>query len=156
MKTIDFSYFIERYNAGEMSEAEKQWFQKELEGNDKLRNEVHLRKRTDEILKNQNVISLRDRKSTRLNSSHANISYAVFCLKKKQKKNKKTTKDTTASPTVIRYGTRHVGLNDYKRCYNPVSPDNACLQIIFFFFFFFNSTGPPQILPFPPPGPFPV
>src|SRR3712207_7635038 len=32
----------------------------------------------------------RDRKSTRLNSSHANISYAVFCLKKK-KKNIKTT-----------------------------------------------------------------
>src|SRR5947209_13388701 len=32
----------------------------------------------------------RDRKSTRLNSSHANISYAVFCLKKKKKKiNKK-------------------------------------------------------------------
>src|SRR3712207_8620544 len=27
--------------------------------------------------------SRRDRKSTRLNSSHANISYAVFCLKKK-------------------------------------------------------------------------
>src|SRR3712207_8949315 len=32
------------------------------------------------------VVSLRglDRKSTRLNSSHANISYAVFCLKKKE------------------------------------------------------------------------
>src|SRR3712207_8507963 len=29
--------------------------------------------------------TLRDRKSTRLNSSHANISYAVFCLKKKKK-----------------------------------------------------------------------
>src|SRR3712207_8290923 len=29
-----------------------------------------------------------DRKSTRLNSSHANISYAVFCLKKKKKKTK--------------------------------------------------------------------
>src|SRR3712207_7028946 len=29
---------------------------------------------------------LEDRKSTRLNSSHANISYAVFCLKKKKKK----------------------------------------------------------------------
>src|SRR3712207_6938635 len=27
---------------------------------------------------------VRDRKSTRLNSSHANISYAVFCLKKKK------------------------------------------------------------------------
>src|SRR3712207_6975739 len=29
--------------------------------------------------------SRQDRKSTRLNSSHANISYAVFCLKKKKK-----------------------------------------------------------------------
>src|SRR5437868_13259329 len=35
-----------------------------------------------------------DRKSTRLNSSHVSISYAVFCLKKKKKKkkNKQTTK----------------------------------------------------------------
>src|SRR5690242_21183607 len=31
----------------------------------------------------------RDRKSTRLNSSHMSISYAVFCLKKKKKKNTK-------------------------------------------------------------------
>src|SRR2546427_8445141 len=31
----------------------------------------------------------RDRKSTRLNSSHSQISYAVFCLKKKKKKIKK-------------------------------------------------------------------
>src|SRR3712207_7512804 len=31
-----------------------------------------------------------DRKSTRLNSSHANISYAVFCLKKKNNKQKYT------------------------------------------------------------------
>src|SRR5207249_10414424 len=30
-----------------------------------------------------------DRKSTRLNSSHVSISYAVFCLKKKKKKKKK-------------------------------------------------------------------
>src|SRR3712207_7243529 len=29
-------------------------------------------------------VDCRDRKSTRLNSSHANISYAVFCLKKKK------------------------------------------------------------------------
>src|SRR3712207_8431792 len=33
-------------------------------------------------LKHTTVASRRDRKSTRLNSSHANISYAVFCLKK--------------------------------------------------------------------------
>src|SRR3712207_8209641 len=31
------------------------------------------------------MIAGKDRKSTRLNSSHANISYAVFCLKKKKK-----------------------------------------------------------------------
>src|SRR3712207_7403648 len=29
-------------------------------------------------------VDIKDRKSTRLNSSHANISYAVFCLKKKK------------------------------------------------------------------------
>src|SRR5437773_9686867 len=33
-------------------------------------------------------IGCRDRKSTRLNSSHITISYAVFCLKKKNKKKK--------------------------------------------------------------------
>src|SRR5436853_3139546 len=39
-----------------------------------------------------------DRKSTRLNSSHLGISYAVFCLKKKKKKkNKYTTKTTNNS-----------------------------------------------------------
>src|SRR5712691_12802451 len=32
----------------------------------------------------------RDRKSTRLNSSHSQISYAVFCLKKKKNKKKNT------------------------------------------------------------------
>lgn len=63
MKTIDFSYFIERYISAEMSETEKQWFEKELEGNGKLRNEVNLRKRTDEILKSQNIISLRNKLS---------------------------------------------------------------------------------------------
>src|SRR5215813_15094009 len=49
----------------------------------------------------------RDRKSTRLNSSHVRISYAVFCLKKKKKTNytsylkkkkKKKTKYTTQTP----------------------------------------------------------
>src|SRR3989449_7888058 len=34
----------------------------------------------------------RDRKSTRLNSSHGYISYAVFCLKKKKKKSQHTTR----------------------------------------------------------------
>src|SRR3712207_6867883 len=38
---------------------------------------------TDAGKVHQIVLNLLDRKSTRLNSSHANISYAVFCLKKK-------------------------------------------------------------------------
>jgi TolA-binding protein len=63
MKTIDFSYFIERYNAGEMSDAEKLWFEKELEGNENLRKEVYFRKQTDEVLNNKNVISLRNKLS---------------------------------------------------------------------------------------------
>src|SRR3712207_5912561 len=42
----------------------------------------HLRKLRSGLILNT------DRKSTRLNSSHANISYAVFCLKKKKTKNR--------------------------------------------------------------------
>src|SRR5687768_18344366 len=41
-----------------------------------------------------------DRKSTRLNSSHGYISYAVFCLKKK-KKNKRTCSYKSATPTYL-------------------------------------------------------
>src|SRR3712207_8702116 len=39
------------------------------------------------VLVNGPLSKWADRKSTRLNSSHANISYAVFCLKKKKKYN---------------------------------------------------------------------
>src|SRR2546427_2276098 len=37
------------------------------------------------------MATAQDRKSTRLNSSHSQISYAVFCLKKKKKRKKKHT-----------------------------------------------------------------
>src|SRR5439155_6443356 len=42
----------------------------------------------DWSLRASNRSSGKDRKSTRLNSSHVAISYAVFCLKKKKKKKK--------------------------------------------------------------------
>src|SRR5258707_5739341 len=42
--------------------------------------------------------SRRDRKSTRLNSSHANISYAVFCLKKKKEKIRDSVSNRTHAP----------------------------------------------------------
>src|SRR3712207_8783168 len=41
--------------------------------------------RAAKLLQDAAPITVPDRKSTRLNSSHANISYAVFCLKKKKK-----------------------------------------------------------------------
>src|SRR5690625_1891745 len=46
----------------------------------------HLQIRT--VFRITGARTLKDRKSTRLNSSHVAISYAVFCLKKKKKKNK--------------------------------------------------------------------
>lgn len=61
MKTIDFSYFIERYNAGEMTQKELEWFTKELEGNLSLQKEVLLRKKTDHILERQDIVSLRNK-----------------------------------------------------------------------------------------------
>src|SRR5438034_7730271 len=42
----------------------------------------------DRVTRPKNRQRMRDRKSTRLNSSHTVISYAVFCLKKKNKKTK--------------------------------------------------------------------
>src|SRR2546427_5081512 len=48
---------------------------------DENMSEFSLRKRSSAILQYS------DRKSTRLNSSHSQISYAVFCLKKKKKNN---------------------------------------------------------------------
>src|SRR5258707_9283399 len=47
------------------------------------RSRVHVPTRIDAAPDDERI-RIRDRKSTRLNSSHANISYAVFCLKKKK------------------------------------------------------------------------
>src|SRR2546422_7638479 len=61
----------------------------EMTGKLKPRSPVSCLPHTSEHI--EEGIEPRDRKSTRLNSSHGYISYAVFCLKKKKKK---TTKDT--------------------------------------------------------------
>src|SRR5258708_23192853 len=46
-----------------------------------------------------------DRKSTRLNSSHQIISYAVFCLKKKKKKQTRTDCISPGDPQVLQHDT---------------------------------------------------
>jgi tetratricopeptide (TPR) repeat protein len=64
MKTIDFSYFIERYNASEMDQAEIKWFEKELSGNESLRKEVLLRRKADQMLVKHDLLSLRNKLSS--------------------------------------------------------------------------------------------
>src|SRR5436309_5517084 len=55
----------------------------------------------------QRGIRNQDRKSTRLNSSHVKISYAVFCLKKKKKRqqNRKQTNDRGEDEDLVPRGT---------------------------------------------------
>src|SRR2546429_6158221 len=47
------------------------------------------------------LLELQDRKSTRLNSSHGYISYAVFCLKKKKKRKRVTQTQHTHDSTAV-------------------------------------------------------
>src|SRR5947209_16240830 len=71
---------------------------------------VHAARWRSSAAAGEGLSASRDRKSTRLNSSHANISYAVFCLKKKKKINtiQKNKKDKnrkhlwTKSPAKLR------------------------------------------------------
>src|SRR5258705_5384663 len=62
-------------------------------------------------------IARRDRKSTRLNSSHLGISYAVFCLKKKQQKSKDDRKEHREQllPQDDKHGLCHVGSHAVRR-----------------------------------------
>src|SRR5206468_9878292 len=59
---------------------------------------------------NEDILVLdQDRKSTRLNSSHDQISYAVFCLKKKKKKKEydKLNRISTTSVLIVLHNSEH-------------------------------------------------
>src|SRR5258707_5178435 len=61
-------------------------------GRDRIARERRAPGRGEDRVARAQRVAVRDRKSTRLNSSHANISYAVFCLKKKkQRRNTEST-----------------------------------------------------------------
>src|SRR3982751_306382 len=81
----------------------------------------------------------RDRKSTRLNSSHDQISYAVFCLKKNHRLHRSSHEFQYESISK-RHGPRI-----------PLLEASASVNR-----FFFNGSAPPEIPPFPPPAPFPT
>src|SRR3954466_6703760 len=96
-----------------------------------------------------------DRKSTRLNSSHTIISYAVFCLKKKKRQKRCARHEEAAvGPRGATTGAVRAG---HATCCAPspfagrVFHRSAVCSL-----FFFNRRGPPGIFPFSPPRPFPV
>src|ERR1039458_2154996 len=94
-----------------------------------------------------------DRKSTRLNSSHLGISYAVFCLKKKKKhKSTSTQERNVKSPPAAHLGRSASG---------PATAHSLtgcgwrlARVFLFFFFFFLNKPPPPKFSLFPLPAPF--
>src|SRR3989337_2862361 len=95
-----------------------------------------------------------DRKSTRLNSSHGSISYAVFCLKKKN--NIKALLPTSSLHRPCRPAhTRAASavLVTAQSQVHRLGPLGVCRSV--YFFFFFNDRAPTEIPPFPPPPPFP-
>src|SRR5579859_2383334 len=80
-----------------------------------------------------------DRKSTRLNSSHSQISYAVFCLKKK----KKTKNTHPQANTKTKRGLRVAVLEEQQRHLSVgTMPRRSLLSS---FFFFFNDTATTEI-----------
>src|SRR6267154_2269007 len=84
------------------------------------------------------VREARDRKSTRLNSSHPSISYAVFCLKKKKKrKNEKFIEKKQKN----KKNKKHFMINSLYYYYLVV----FSYFYFFFFFFFFNDTATTEI-----------
>src|ERR1022692_1933458 len=83
-------------------------------------------------------VFLLDRKSTRLNSSHLVISYAVFCLKKKRN----CTSSSRRSPR-----TRHCAA-----CPAP-TPRTSAFRTLFFFF---NDTATPEIYTLSLPAALPI
>src|SRR3989337_1151617 len=101
------------------------------------------------------MLTCRDRKSTRLNSSHGSISYAVFCLKKKKNQPHLTPARAprTSTTTALRPPARrsravvHVVV--------PVPSFPLYISRVFFFFFF-NDPAPPEISPLSLPAALPI
>src|ERR1035437_9981606 len=90
-----------------------------------------------------------DRKSTRLNSSHANISYAVFCLKKKKKKQTNHTSPRGGHKKYYEraYSVTRCALVHSVRC--ACSRSRVLLSCIFCVFFFLMIRRPPRSTLFP-------
>src|SRR3989337_2662205 len=100
------------------------------------------------------VLSL-DRKSTRLNSSHGSISYAVFCLKKKTIAPKATTNQPMEHVPNPFYDIRSDSGNAplLAEAQDSRGTNNANMTSPFFFF---NERAPTEIYPLPPHAALPI
>src|ERR1039458_9066659 len=90
-----------------------------------------------------------DRKSTRLNSSHLGISYAVFCLKKKTTSSPDNT-STRTSPTALQHShaVRTPG-RQARAVWERRAPTKLILVRQVFIFFFLMIRRPPRSTLFP-------
>src|SRR3712207_8647048 len=80
----DFLYYMMKYYVAKLKNKESGTVFGAINKNDIADLEIDIPCNVNTQKKIANYL-VKDRKSTRLNSSHANISYAVFCLKKKNK-----------------------------------------------------------------------
>src|SRR3989304_1277383 len=92
-----------------------------------------------------------DRKSTRLNSSHGYISYAVFCLKKKKNQQSKNHGDERGMNCAADCAGLCSGLWPYCRMCSAISRQISAYFVFGFFFFFILPGHPNFFLPSPPP-----
>src|SRR3954464_12674974 len=100
------------------------------------------------------LLEKKDRKSTRLNSSHTIISYAVFCLKKKKKYPSRSALLLTAASAPRPRRARAVAGEGCVR--RRPRRSSACRRSAWDFgVFFFNDRGPPKISTLSLPDPFP-
>src|SRR6266511_925272 len=87
-----------------------------------------------------------DRKSTRLNSSHVKISYAVFCLKKKKKMANACRPAITRGKLNEQQRRLLPTLHPHTKRVPPSSPTYPCIDEHCILFFFFDGSGNPRDL----------
>src|ERR1039458_9901534 len=99
-------------------------------------------------------LAAQDRKSTRLNSSHLGISYAVFCLKKK-KINRIRESVTLCLQREVQNSARGRGRTATDERDQP-NVRSSCRAQAFLVAFFLNDGAPPEIYPLPLHGALPI
>src|ERR1035441_5946589 len=97
-----------------------------------------------------------DRKSTRLNSSHLGISYAVFCLKKKKKNIIKQPQEAPHTRPAFPGHCRRPPPDPRRLRPASVCDHVPVVAAFLLFFFFLKERPPPDSPPLPHPRPLPI